>query len=536
MALLHSEVIALHARLMAVTGLALWVGACTSPPPAEPTKAVSPEKIKPAATESQKRQAMQRVNNDSAEAIRSLKKLTAAQAWTREHLAVYLYDLNKQSVVWQHNASQAMRPASVMKLVTTISALELLGSQHRGRLELLISAADAAALQHQPPMAALYTLKQPLVLRGVGHSALERRDLFAVHEELTRLGVAAPTRVVLDRRWLPKVTAQAAFDENPLSRYNVVPDALMLEQNMQSYKLMSSTSTLQLRITGIDAPITAESSSLQFVDEPCAGAYLQRLTWQWSGDVTSPKLKVTGKFPKRCQDEGYAQLLPADWTWQASWRAFWPEAKLVKRSPNAPQDTLYVLSTLYDEPLSVRIRSINKYSDNAQARLLFASLSSSETTAPASSTDYGLTAAPTIVPADLNKSAALVTAFLQQQHIDTKALHLDNGSGLSRQETLSAAMLGQLLRWQWQQPSRYDFIASLPIGGVDGTLRKRFREQSGAQCAFLKTGTLNQTTALAGYLLRADRSPLVLVAIVNDEQAASLGVSQLNQLVNQLCQ
>lgn len=534
MALLRLEVVALLARLMAVTGLALWVGACASPPPTEPTKASAPEKTKPVATESKKRQAMQRVNNDSAEAIRLLKKSIAAQAWTREHLAVYLYDLNKQSVVWQHNASQAMRPASVMKLVTTISALELLGSQHRGRLELLISAADAAALQQRPPMADLYTLKEPLVLRGVGHSALERRDLFAVHEELSRLGVAAPERVMLDRRWLPKVTSQPAFDENPLSRYNVVPDALMLEQYMQAYQLTSTASTLQLRITGIDAPITADSSALQFVDEPCAGAYLQQLTWQWSGDVASPKLKLTGKFPKRCQDAGYAQLLPADWAWQASWRAFWPKAKLVKRSPNAPQDTLYVLSTLVDEPLSVRIRSINKYSDNAQARLLFASLSGTESTATAKA--YGLTAASAIAPADLTKSAAVITAFLQQQHIDTKALQLDNGSGLSRKETLSAAMLGQLLRWQWQRPSRYDFIASLPIGGVDGTLRKRFKDQSGAQCAFLKTGTLDQTTALAGYLLPADRSPLVLVAIVNDEQAASLGVSQLNQLVNQLCQ
>lgn len=494
---------------------------------------------KAVATESQKRQAMQRVSNDSSETIRQLKKSVAAKPWAKEHLALYLYDLDKQSLLWQYNATSAMRPASVMKLVTTITALELLGSQHRGRLELLISAADAAALQQRPAMAALYKLKQPLILRGIGHSALERRDLFAVHEELTRLGVAAPERVVLDRSWLPKNSPAAAFDENPLSRYNVVPDALLLEQNMQAYQLVSTNTSLQLRVTGLAEPIVADTKNLQLVDEPCAAKQLQSLTWQWSGDITAPKLAVAGRYPKRCTDAGYAQLLPADWSWQASWRAFWPDAKLVKLSPNAPQERRYVLSTLVDEPLSVRIRSINKYSDNAQARLLFADLSNvAETGDKHADTElaFGFPAAGAMTPADLQKSASVITQFLQQKRIDTKQLVLENGSGLSRQETLTAALLGKLLQWQWAQPSRFDFIASLPIGGVDGTLRKRFKNQPGAQCAFLKTGTLNNTTALAGYLMPQNRGPLVFVAIVNDEAAATEGVQQLNKLVNQLCQ
>lgn len=527
------------ARLTALSCFALvLVGCASTPSPVTPAKPATDD-VKPVATELQKRYGMQRVTGDSSETIRKLKKSLASVTWAKQNLGLYLYDLNKQSVLWQHNADTPMRPASVMKLVTTITALELLGSQHRGRLELLISAADAAALQQRPPMAQLYPLKQPLVLRGIGHSALLRRDLFAVHEELSRLGVAAPDRVVLDRRWLPRTSPAEAFDENPLSRYNVIPDALMLEQNMQAYQLVSTNASLQLRVTGLTQPVQADIKNLTLVDEPCAAKQLQSLSWQWSGAPSAPKLALSGKFPKRCSDSGYAQLLPADWVWQASWQAFWPATKLVKQSPTAAAETRYVLSTLYDEPLSVRIRSINKYSDNAQARLLFADLGSvhtDETEDENSPSTYGFAVAKAVEPADLGNSAAVVTEFLQQQHIDTKQLLLENGSGLSRQETLTAALLGKLLQWQWQQPTRFDFIASLPIGGVDGTLRKRFKQTAGAQCAFLKTGTLRHTTALAGYLMPKNRSPLVFVAIVNDEQAASEGIRQLNQLVNQLCQ
>lgn len=474
--------------------------------------------------------------------LKGYKKALQQVPWTREHLALYIYDLNDRHLVWQHNARTPFRPASVMKLVTSITALELLGSQYRGQLQLLISAEDAKALQQRPPMAALHSLKQPLVLRGNGHSALQRRDLLAIDEELTRLGIAAPTRVVLDRSYLPVAPLQESFDENPLSRYNVVPDALMLEQNMQAYQLASTENSLQLRVTGLASVLNVDSRALTFNDRPCAANRIQELHFRWTGTPSAPQLAVSGQFPRQCSIAGYAQLLPADWGWQLTWNRVWPKAKLVALSAQEAEKPWYQVAVLDDEPLSSRLRTINKFSDNAQARMLFAALGTlTDSTANAASVTppqraFGLEQAQPQQAAQLERASIVVQQFLKQQQIDTSGLTLENGSGLSRSETLTAELLGKLLQWQWTQPSRFDLLASLPIGGVDGTLRKRFKATPAAECAFLKTGTLRHTTALAGYLFPPNGNPLVLVAIVNDEVAATEGVLELNRLVNRLCQ
>ena len=113
-----------------------------------------------------------------------------------------------------------------------------------------------------------------------------------------------------------------------------------------------------------------------------------------------------------------------------------------------------------------------------QARTLFLqlALSASEQAPP---TNAALQGEPQV--ADPDRSATRVRQWLQSIGLSTDTLQLENGAGLSRTERVRARLLGELLRWQWQQPTRFEFVASLPVAGVDGTLKQRVEEMLGRE-------------------------------------------------------
>jgi D-alanyl-D-alanine carboxypeptidase/D-alanyl-D-alanine-endopeptidase (penicillin-binding protein 4) len=94
---------------------------------------------------------------------------------------------------------------------------------------------------------------------------------------------------------------------------------------------------------------------------------------------------------------------------------------------------------------------------------------------------------------------------------------LDNGSGLSRQERITAQALGKLLQSAYRSPLMPELIASLPISGVDGTLRRIKSRAQGS--AHLKTGSLSNVVAVAGYVHTPGGKDQILVAIINHANA-----------------
>ena len=95
---------------------------------------------------------------------------------------------------------------------------------------------------------------------------------------------------------------------------------------------------------------------------------------------------------------------------------------------------------------------------------------------------------------------------------------VDNGAGLSREARVSALGLGRMLQQAWVSPVMPELVSSLPIVGVDGTLR---RSKSRTGTAHLKTGSLRDVMAVAGYVHAANGRRYVLVAIVNHANAGA---------------
>jgi D-alanyl-D-alanine carboxypeptidase/D-alanyl-D-alanine-endopeptidase (penicillin-binding protein 4) len=156
------------------------------------------------------------------------------------------------------------------------------------------------------------------------------------------------------------------------------------------------------------------------------------------------------------------------------------------------------------QPLADMIRLINKQSNNVMARTLLLTLGA-ETSGRGATAETGARAAQSV---------------LARQGVDTQGWVIDNGAGLSRQGRLTAGGLASMLDASWRSPLMPEFMSSLAISGVDGTVRRRMGDHAKGM-AHLKTGTLRDVRSLAGYVLGASGKRYILVAMVNSDQSAA---------------
>jgi D-alanyl-D-alanine carboxypeptidase/D-alanyl-D-alanine-endopeptidase (penicillin-binding protein 4) len=161
-------------------------------------------------------------------------------------------------------------------------------------------------------------------------------------------------------------------------------------------------------------------------------------------------------------------------------------------------------------PLAEILRDINKYSNNTMAEQVFLTLA---TQAPASAPSDG----PVGVTTEQAR-AVLVQWLHERLGPAAGGITVVNGSGLARETRISAHALGQLLQSMWNGPSMPELMSSLPLNGVDGTLRKSTATPGRAH---LKTGSMRGVVAIAGYVLSESGRRYVLVAVVNDANASA---------------
>jgi D-alanyl-D-alanine carboxypeptidase/D-alanyl-D-alanine-endopeptidase (penicillin-binding protein 4) len=158
------------------------------------------------------------------------------------------------------------------------------------------------------------------------------------------------------------------------------------------------------------------------------------------------------------------------------------------------------------------IRLVNKYSSNVMARTLFLTLAAEKSGRPATAAG----------------GRQAVTGFLASRGISIPGLALENGSGLSRDERITAAGMTEVLLDAWRSQYMPEFAASLPLSATDGTLRHRFRSPEMQGRLRMKTGTLEDVSALAGYVSAASGRTFVVVIILN-HPTASAGAGQAIQ-------
>ncbi len=135
-------------------------------------------------------------------------------------------------------------------------------------------------------------------------------------------------------------------------------------------------------------------------------------------------------------------------------------------------------------PLSDVISRINKHSNNVMARQLLYTLAAEQLGAPGTE----------------ENGRAVVASWLAHNGLADTAMRIENGAGLSRVARTTTTAMTDMLRFAWGQSYMPEYLPSMSLSGLDGTLRRRFTGSPLIGRAHLKTGSLDHVTAIAGYV------------------------------------
>ena len=404
------------------------------------------------------------------------------------------------------NADKPMHPASVMKLFTTYAGLELLGPAYTWKTE-VYAAGEVRG----------NTLYGDLVLKGGGDPKLTIERFEALLKQLRERGLRTIRgNLILDRTFFDAQSHDpAAFDGEPLRAYNVGADALLLNFKTVRFHFAASVDGKSATISPDAKPAQLELiSRVKLVDGAC-GDWQSRLLL----DVQMPnpvqlKVAFTGNYAKSCGAQTWnISLLDHTRFVGGVFAGLWKELGgnwngLVKVMAMPPDAKL--LASTESPPLAEMVRDINKFSNNVMARQLFLTISA-ETAG---------------VPGTVLRSTEIIREWLARKGIAAPELVFENGSGLSRIERSSAATLSALLDAAWNASVMPEFISSMSLIGVDGTLRRRGRSEAVAGQAHIKSGTLNDARAIAGYVLDSKGKRWSVVMIVNHPNAPQAQAAQ----------
>lgn len=420
-------------------------------------------------------------------------KLAASQV-PPEAVGLYVQEIGASQPLLSANADRAMNPASTMKLLTTLAALELLGPAYTWQTDVYANGPLREGV-----------LDGDLVIKGGGDPKLTIENFWLLLKDLRARGLKdIRGDLVVDRSLFAlEDTDPGEFDNRPTRPYNVPPDALLLNFKSVHLQFLPDEQSGKVTITSMpDLPQIRIVNQLSLGKGSC-----QYWPENPRADAEKAQLVFQGKFPKGCgeKSKNFSLLTPNEYleavfgqTWEELGGTFGGKV----RDGFVPASAR-LMSTWQSPPVSEVIRDINKWSNNVMARQLYLTLGLSAGAQPASTASADIA----------------VREWLRQAGMEIPELVLENGSGLSREERISARNLARILELGWDSPLMPEYLASLPIPAVDGTLRRRLKASAAAGKAHLKSGYLEGVRAIAGYLQDSRGRWLIVVCIVNHKNA-----------------
>jgi D-alanyl-D-alanine carboxypeptidase/D-alanyl-D-alanine-endopeptidase (penicillin-binding protein 4) len=402
--------------------------------------------------------------------------------------------VDKGSPVLVHQIALPMNPASVMKLVTTYAALDTLGPAFTFHTDVLHTGEIANGV-----------LAGDLVLRGGGDPELTYERVWQLAHRLRSRGIREIRGdVIVDRGYFaPAVHDPAGFDNQPMRAYNVGADALLVNFQAIDFRFVATAGGVRV-VPEPDLPNVEIVSRVKTSPGAC-DSWRKDLRYEGQSRGLIATVFFEGSFPASCGERALPLVVLGSAAYTESvWRWVWNEAGGVLRgkvrAAATPSDAV-LFYRQESEPLAALVRDTNKFSNNVMARHMFLALS-------AERTGQGTP----------EESARIVAAWLHERGIVAPELVLENGSGLSRNERVSAATLAAVLRAAWASPTMSELVSSLPVLSVDGTLKSRRASAAGGH-AHLKGGTLDGVQAMAGYVLDRNGRRWIVVMIVNHDNA-----------------
>ena len=463
------------------------------------------------------------------------------------------------SPLLSHQANIARTPASTMKLVPSFIALDTLGADfvwHTRVYHTGIIIGDK--------------LYGDLIIQGSGDPKMTHERLQQLLYKVQTVGIRHINGdIIVDSAVFKNVTKDpAAFDNSPLRPYNASPDGFLVNFSsigIQSYPLDNTraqlTYTPQLANYQLPSMINIRSAA--------CGQARYSIAPQWQ----PTQLTLNTNLPDSCGEHAFYVAYPDAKDFAARVIASkWQTLGNTLSGKVISQETPYSANNTSDKqtrlprglaaiamsPLPIvsypslnltqQIYDINHFSNNVMTEQVALSIGAYNS-ANNSINNVGVNKINTDKESVNNKGsdtnkiinnqATSLYQFDQPKATDypqalqtinqwwrtkltTPPPHLSNGSGLCRDCSISAANLSELLTYAYEQPSFDAYVSSLGIAGVSGTISahsERLPKSQAIGRAWIKTGTLNNVTSMAGYVKGRSGQDYVVVGMINTDQA-----------------
>ena len=428
----------------------------------------------------------------------SVARILAGYKVPSAEFSAYVHEIGQPEPLLAFNEAVPRNPASTIKIVTTFVGLESLGPAYTWKTEAFLDGDITDG-----------TLDGDLLIKGYGdpYFVIERFWLFL--RELRNRGLSSVDgNLLIDDSYF-ELTADrpGSFDGQPLRVYNVIPSALLVNFQSVRFSFAPDAVTGRVQIVADPMPTNLEiSNRLKLARGGCRGYQNGVAISVGDADSRNPVI-FSGSLAENCREYSMSRsvLQPATYTYgvfKTLWEANGGRITGGVGLQTAPADGEPFVS-FASPPLADVIRSVNKFSNNIMARQLLLTIGA-ELIGP---------------PGTVEKGREAIGLVLASRGLALIDLHLENGAGLSRETRISARDLGRVLLDASDSPYQSEFISSFALGGLDGTLRRRFTQDDLRGRVHLKTGRLDDVFAMAGYVYSRSGRQFIVVGIQNSKGA-----------------
>lgn len=415
-------------------------------------------------------------------------------------ISLWIQPLDAALPLVAFNADVPRNPASTLKLVTTYAALEGLGPAYTWRTELYLDPPDSDG-----------RVAGDVWVRGYGDPYLVAEEFWKLADGLRQRGVRRiDGDLVFDASFydLPPEDP-GAFDGEPDRVYNLAPHPLLVNFNAVRFVIRPESGAADAVSVAPEPPLDnlGVDNRLRRRAGPCRG-FQRGVALAVEDSEDRDRVRLEGRFPSGCREYSLTRtvLHPEAYAFglfDLYWHQLGGEIGGRWRAGAVPQRFEEPFHVHHSRPLGDVVRLINKYSNNVMTRQLELTMGA-ETFGP---------------PATERKGRDAMLTLLGTRGIDTDGLIISNSAGLSRDSRISARQLAAVLRAGWRSPYMPEFLSSLSIPGMDGTMRRRLEGTAAEGRMHLKTGRIDDVSAVAGYLMTAAGQRLLLVLLINAPDA-----------------
>ncbi len=437
----------------------------------------------------------------------SLDELVRWVASRQGVVGAAIVDVASGRLLAGHSETIPLNPASNVKLVTAAAALHHLGAGYRYSTGVYGRISQGRA--------------ERLVLRGHGDPSLDSARLWEMAESLVDMGLERVGAVEVDGSRFDDSFVPPAFEQQPdeWASFRAPVSAVALDRNAVTLNVMPADSGEDARVWVHPAGFVEVQGKIRTLARGTREEV--RLTLVPSGQRLVAR--VAGHVPEGIGRLQYSRriddptLFPGYVLREYLRKLGVKVDEEVRRGSSEEKRRLvYVVSP----PLRELLDELGKESDNFYAEMIFKTLGAEVMGQPARSID----------------GATVVAEWLKAQQAFPRGSRIVNGSGLFDADRLSALTLVRVLRQGYEDTlTRSEFLSQLAIGGVDGTLRSRFKDRSTKGRVRAKTGTLAAVDALSGYVMAPEgRAPVAFSILVNGVKEHRGARSKVDAVVSAL--